>query len=293
MKGQYLVRLVNEHPLAVMPAKLQQFEAFLHYRLAGGPPVVYQAAAGPSYRMEGAVAVLPLFGVISQRLGMIDEMSGGTSLEAFMARFRAAMADPAVRTIVMQIDSPGGSVYGVQEASEEIRAARDSKKIIAAVDPLAASAAYWLASAASEIAMTPSGDVGSIGVVGMHVDYSEALAAEGIRVTYIHAGKHKVEGNQTEPLGEDARAFMQQRVDEYYGAFVRGVSKGRGVAPEAVRKDFGEGRVFGAEQALSVGMIDRIEPLAETIRRAQPRTRRPSAAAKAEADIAAAILQAS
>jgi len=293
MKGQYLVRLVNEHPLAVMPAKLQQFEAFLHYRLAGGPPVQYQAASGQAYRVEGAAAVLPLFGVISQRVSMLDEMSGGTSLEGFMGRLRAAVADPAVRSIVLQIDSPGGSVYGVQEAAEEIRAARDSKRIVAAVDPLAASAAYWLAASASEITMTPSGDVGSIGVVGMHVDYSEALAAEGIRVTYIHAGKYKVEGNQTAPLDEDARAFMQQRVDEYYSAFVRGVAKGRGVSPETVRKDFGEGRVFGAEQALSVGMIDRIEPLAETIRRAQPRNRKSAASAKAEADIAAAILQAS
>lgn len=292
MKHQYLVRMVNEHPLAVMPAKLEQFEAFLQYRLAGGPPVAYEANSGPAYRLEAAVAVLPLFGVISQRVNMLDEMSGGTSLEKFMGRLRAAVADPAVRSIVLQIDSPGGSVYGVQEAAAEIRELSATKKIIAHVDPLAASAAYWLASAASEITMTPSGDVGSIGVVGMHIDYSEALAAEGIKVTYIHAGKYKVEGNQAEPLSEDARSFMQQRVDEYYSAFVSGVAKGRGVPPATVRKDFGEGRVFGAEQALSVGMIDRVATLAEVIRGAQPRTRK-STAAQAEADIAVALARSS
>ena len=293
MKGQYLVRMINGHPLAILPSKLQQIEAFLQYRLAGGPKVDFQAAAGPAYRIEGAAAVIPLFGVIAHRMNMLDEMSGGTSMEAFMSRFRAAAADPGVRTIVVLGDTPGGSVYGIQEAAEEMRSARDSKRIIAHVGPLMASAGYWLASAASEITMMPSGEVGSIGVVGMHVDYSAALAEEGIKVTYIHAGKYKVEGNQTEPLGEDAHAFLQQRVDEYYGAFIRGVAKGRGIAPETVRKDFGEGRVFGAEQALSVGMIDRIETLDETIRRAQPRTRKPSAAAKAAANIAIAVSMAS
>lgn len=293
MKHEFLVRLLCEHPLAIHPAKLQQIEAFLQYRVAGGPAVQFEAAGAPTYAIAGQSAVIPVFGVISKRMNMLGEMSGGTSIERLGAQIRGAVADPGVRNVILQVSSPGGSVYGVQELAEEILALREQKKIIAVADDVAASAAYWLAASASEFVVTPSGEVGSIGVVAMHVDYSGQLEQEGIKVSYIHAGDHKVEGNPYEPLDDDARAFMQARVDDYYHAFVSGVAKGRGVARSVVKESFGQGRMFGAQKALEVGMVDRVATLAEVIRGAQPRTRVNRQALAAESDIAAAVLKAS
>ncbi|MGQ0589316.1 MAG: S49 family peptidase, partial [Sphingosinicella sp.] len=221
------------------------------------------------------------------------EISGGASLRQASRRLAGALADPAVTAIVLEIDSPGGSVYGVEEFANEVFAARARKRIVAHANALAASAAYWIAAQAEQFSVTPSGEVGSIGVVAVHVDYSEALKAEGIKITYVHAGEFKVEGNPAEPLNDAAQAFIQQRVNEYYEMFLAAVARGRGVGKTTVRKDFGQGRVYGAEQAKAAGMVDRIEPLTELIRRLQPRSRANQAALAAHADIAEAILKAS
>lgn len=292
MKSQF-VRMLAEHPLAILPAKLEQIEAFLQFRVAGGPAPQFQAAAPSSYRVVGHAAVIPLLGTVAKRMNMLSEISGGTSTEMVGAQIRQAVADPSVRKVILQIDSPGGSVYGVQELADEIYSLRDQKPIVAVADDLAASAAYWIGSAASEFVVTPSGEVGSIGVVAMHVDYSDALEQEGVKVSYIHAGDHKVEGNPYQPLSDDARGFMQQRVNEYYDAFTAAVARHRGVRRSTVIEQFGGGRVYGAEQAKSLGMVDRIATLADVIRGAQPRTRSPNKALAAEAAIAAAILKAS
>lgn len=293
MRHDFLIKFLNEYPMAILPSKLAQIEAFLQFRLAGGPRVEFEAQQAPAYEIAGSVAVLPIFGVIIPRADAFSDMSGGSSLERASKRFRQALEDPAVGAIVLQIDSPGGSVYAVQEFAQEVYAARGRKKIIAIADALSASAAYWIGSAAEQFVVTPSGEVGSIGVVMMHVDYSENLKAEGIKVSYIHAGEHKVEGNSAEPLGDEARTFFQQRVDEYYDAFVGAVARNRGVTRAKVLKDFGQGRVYGAEQAKEVGMVDRIATLAEVIRGLQPRSRLNRAAMAAEADIAEARLKAS
>ena len=127
------------------------------------------------------------------------------------------------------LDSPGGSVYGVSELADEIMNARAQKPVIAIANSLAASAAYWIGCSASELYVTPGGEVGSIGVWQAHFDYSQALAAEGVTPTLISAGKYKVEGNPYAPLGEDALGFMQSRVDDYYAVFTKSVARGRGV----------------------------------------------------------------
>ncbi len=294
MRNDFLIRFLNEYPMAIQPSKLAQIQAFLEFRLAGGPRVEFEAQQAPSYQVAGAVAVLPIFGTIIPRADAFTDMSGGASLERAAARLRQALEDPAVGAIVLDIDSPGGSVYGVQEFAQEVYAARGRKKIIAVADALAASAAYWIGSAAEQFVVTPSGEVGSIGVVAMHVDYSERLKTEGLKVTFIHAGEHKVEGNAYEPLEDDARAFIQKRVDEYHDAFVGTVARNRGVTKATVLKEFGQGRVYGAAEAKERGMVDRVAPLVEVIRGLQPRAARPNRSAlAAEADIAEAVLKAS
>jgi signal peptide peptidase SppA len=173
-----------------------------------------------------------------------------------------------VSAVVLDIDSPGGTVAGVTELAAEIRAARGgSKPIVAAANTLAASAAYWLASQADEVVVSPSGSVGSIGVYAVHQEVSRMLDEMGVGTTIISAGPHKTEGNEFEPLTDEARADIQSRVDVSYASFVADVAAGRGVTAEQVEADFGGGRVLTARKAQSAGMVDRVETLAQTVAR--------------------------
>lgn len=228
------------------------------------------AVAGGGQAPQGSViAVLSVFGIIAQHASQVDDISGpgGTSTERLAASLRAALNDPAVKAVVLNIDSPGGSVFGVQEIADEIFKARGQKPIVAQVNSLAASAAYWIAASADEIVVTPSGQVGSIGVYALHQDVSAAADKAGVKFSFISAGKYKVEGHPYEPLQDEARGAMQSTVDGYYSAFTRAVARGRGVVVDAVRNGFGEGRTVGADEAVRAGMADRVGTLDETLRR--------------------------
>jgi signal peptide peptidase SppA len=211
--------------------------------------------------------VIPITGVISHRMNLLTQFSGGTSTAGLTKAFRAALADPNVKAIVFDVDSPGGSVDGVAELADEILQARGQKKMVAVCNSLMASAAYWIASAADEVVFTSSGSGGSIGVFMVHEDYSEANKKMGIAPTYISAGKYKTEGNPDEPLSDDARAAMQADVDAFYSMFVNAVAKGRGVSASDVRSGFGQGRCLLAKDALKAGMCDKIATLDQTLAR--------------------------
>jgi signal peptide peptidase SppA len=172
-----------------------------------------------------------------------------------------------VGTIVLDIDSEGGSVEGTPELWTAIYDARQRKSVVAVANSMMASAAYWLGSAATEIVSTPSGSVGSIGVLHVHAEESKALEDAGIKLTVTKAGKYKGEGSPFEPLTDEAKDFIQSRVDEAYSMFVKDVAKGRGVPVNEVRKAYGQGRLLGAKEAKELGMIDRIATLDETIER--------------------------
>jgi signal peptide peptidase SppA len=151
-------------------------------------------------------------------------------------------------------------VYGVEELSDKIFAARDRKPIYSIADSMACSAAYWLATSAQTVCCTPGGDVGSVGVYCLHIDESEMLKGLGVKVSWIHAGKYKVEGNSAEPLDDEARANLQASVDETYGKFIDALSRNRhDVSKADVRANFGQGRVMSAAKALGAKMIDRID----------------------------------
>jgi signal peptide peptidase SppA len=270
-------------PWAILPEKLQQIGDILRARVAppGGEGSLLQGvssdevqrlrAAHEEARTRAAarstkvVAVLPLLGPIFQRANLFTEVSGGTSLQQFAGTFRAALADPAVNTIVLDVDSPGGEVFGTPEMADEIFAARGQKRIVAVANSLAASAAYWIASAAEELVMTPSGQVGSIGVFALHEDFSKMEEMQGVKSTLVSAGKYKVEGNPLEPLSADARAAIQKQVDNYYGMFVKAVARQRNAKVSDVRGGYGEGRLVGASEAQAAGLVDRIATLEETL----------------------------
>lgn len=274
MKYAHIVKFVTETPWAILPAKLAEIEAILELHLAGGRFSAEELRArfgesppSPTAMKRGAVAVLPLHGLIAHRIGGMSEMSGGVSTERFAAMFREAMADESISAIVLDIDSMGGTVPGVTELAGEIYEAkgRGTKRVLAHVNALAASAAYWIAASADEIIVTPSGSVGSVGVIAAHIDTSKADEQDGITRTIIAAGKHKAELDG--PLSDEAKAAIQWRVDQAYAQMVRDIARGRGVTPATVREGYGEGRVVSAQDALAAGMIDRIATFEVTIAR--------------------------
>ena len=218
---------------------------------------------------SGGVAVIPLYGVVTQRGNMVDDVSGpgSVSTQQFAAALRQALANETVSQILIDIDSPGGSVYGVSELADEIASARTQKPVVAIANSLAASAAYWIGCSASEFYVSPGGEVGSIGVWQAHFDYSQAFATEGVKPTLISAGKYKVEGNPYAPLDEEAQAFMQSRVDDYYTTFTKAVARGRGVPISQVRDGMGQGRVLGAEAALAQNMVDGIATFDDVVKK--------------------------
>jgi capsid assembly protease len=243
-----------------------------------------RAGARPSSGMESAqVAVVPVIGTLTQRVQMIGSAET-RSTAAVAAEVRAAVLDPGVDAVVMEIDSPGGEVFGVPEAWSSIRESSRMKPVVAHANSVAASAALYLASAASELLVTPSGEIGSVGVYSLHVDASKAIEASGEAWDFIVATKspYKIEGNPSGPLDEEARAHQQADVDRYMDMFIRDLSKGRGVSERHVETSFGGGRMLGPSAAVGVGMVDGVATFEQAIRRAAELTRPRRAGARAE-----------
>lgn len=228
-----------------------------------------QGASTQKSSAPTTIAVIPVWGVISPHARDIEDTSGppGTAAESVGRLFDMALNDPNVSSIVLDVDSPGGTIGGVPELAGKIFGARGKKKVVASVSGMAASAAYWIATAAEEVAVTPSGEVGSVGVYMVHQDFSGFYGKEGVNHTIIKAGKYKAEGHHAEPLTDEAKASLQGRVDESYGLFVNAVAKHRGVKAADVRGGYGEGRVVSAKAALDMGMVDRIATFDEVVAR--------------------------
>lgn len=301
-KYPHIARAVAEAPWAIRPSVLAVIIDIVKYRSEGHrlseDEVAERIGAGRGARpaaRSGDVAVIPISGVIAPRAAMFAQTSSsGTGVDELRAQLRMALADPEVGGILFDVDSPGGQVDGVPEMATEIRAARGQKPMVAIANSDAASAAYWLSTAADELWVTPSGQVGSVGVFSAHEDLSAAMEMDGIKTTLISAGKYKVEGNPFEPLADEAKAEMQAKVDEYYGMFVGDLAKNRGTDAATVRKDYGEGRMVTAKKAVSMGMADRVgtfDAAVDRVRRlALARPRPANAAANSYVEGMAAVM---
>lgn len=262
------------HPWSIMPEMLSVIAGILARRMAGVDTERSEIDAALVNRKNlpqprvGSVAMIPVYGVLAPRMNMMSEMSGGTTYEKLSGQLREAVSNPAIRTIVLDVDSPGGSVAGNAEFAAEIMRARTKKPIVAVAQYTMGSAAYQLSSAATEIVAAPSARVGAIGTYTIHDDMSEALAKLGVKRTYISAGAGKVDGNETEPLTGQALARVTAAVNDAYTQFVSTVVKGRGAGMTADRvRDEWKAHVYGASEAVSIGMIDSIGTLDETLTR--------------------------
>lgn len=271
-------RALNGKLWYVHEQKMNEILAFLELKLSGGSSsadaiAAIQAAntlsasraASTSSSGGKAIAVIPVYGIIMHRPAMDISGPGGCSTQILSQRIRNAMDDPNVGSIVLDVDSPGGDVDGVDELATEIFNARKKKKITAVSNCLCASAAYYLASQASEVVVSPSSQIGSIGVYCMHEDDSEMLAKLGVNLTLIKFGENKAEGNNLAPLTDSAREHMQEMVDTYGAMFEKAVARGRRVTQDEVHKKFGQGRMFDAKTAVKLGLADRVATLEEVL----------------------------
>lgn len=246
-------------------------------------------------RIEKGVAVIPIHGVIAHRASAVGRLSSnvGTSVEHIRQDLETAMADDSVQAVVLDVDSPGGSVSGIDELATEIRAARDRKPIVASTDGLMASAAYYLASQADRVIATKSSMVGSIGVIASFLDDYRYLAGKGIDPVVVKSvpGKGGVQTNGS--FSDSDRADLQREVDAYHAMFVDAVAAGRRMTGEDA-KAIADGRTYTGAEALSRRLIDAVESNpAKAITMARSLARVRSAAAttsKPAANVAAGAL---
>lgn len=258
-------------PWAIEPSKLLELQAIYATHLRGdkidlaavearlGRPLVNEQK---SYDIIDGVAVLPIEGVVAKKMNLFSQVSGGVSSQMVGSSVQAALADPAVHSIILAIDSPGGTVDGTQALADIVRAARDIKPTVTLGSGTMASAAYWFGSAASAVYIADSTTtVGSIGVVTSHKDVSGAETAQGVKTTEISAGKYKRIASQFGPLSDEGRQSIQDQLDYTYSLFVGAVAANRGVTTDTVLKDMADGRVFIGQQAIDAGLVDGVSTL--------------------------------
>jgi len=229
--------------------------------LAGGLAASYRQNGDAPYQVVDGIAVIEIAGVLIHRGGWIGQSSGQTSYEGIAAQIEAAASDPAVRGLALEIDSFGGEVAGVFDLADRIRAIRATKPVWAFVAEHAFSAGYALASQADRILLPRTGALGSIGVVVLHADISGQLDQDGVRVTLIHSGRHKVDGNPYQPLPEGVHDDIQREIDVLRFLFAETVAAGRASRLNQEAALATEAATYRGTDAVAAGLADEVTDL--------------------------------
>lgn len=272
--------------LAIMPESLQDIISKREMAIVDGIDIedAINRRATKFKNISGKVVTIPLHGFISHKATIWSALGFETSSETFGMWMDSLVNNGDVGAIVIDVDSPGGTALGLSGVSDKIFNLRGKKPIIAVVNDLMASAAYFIGSAADEIVSDPDALTGSIGTISVHMDFSQFLENAGIKPTVITSGKFKGEGNPFMPLTDEAKEDMQRMVDDFGASFVEAVARNRGTSVTDVKQNFGQGRVFRATEAKSIGMIDRVATMENVIRDLLPKGKSKSRA-NAELDI--------
>ena len=258
-------------PWAIIPEKLYEIQEIYSTHLRGekidiagieariGKPLENETQ---NYDVINDIAVIPIHGVTAKRANMFMRISGGVSTELAGRDIAEALNNPGIKGLILDIDSPGGTVDGTLELANIIFEGRDKKPVVAFSDGIMASAAYWIGSAAHKVYISgDTGQTGSIGVVATHVDYSEREKRMGIKTTEVYAGKYKRVVSQYKPLSKDGKQELQDRVDYLYSVFVDAVARHRGVSSETALKNMADGKVFVGKQGINAGLVDGVSTL--------------------------------
>jgi signal peptide peptidase SppA len=261
---------VMTSPWAIAPAKLSEIrEIYLaHMR---GPRIewkdmearVLNSLVGNKrdsdkpYCVTDGVAVIDIMDVLTKNAGFFSYLFGASSMTQIGEAIKAALIDPAVNSILLHVDSPGGTVDGTQELAETVFSVRGKKPIIAYTDGMMTSASYWIGSSADKVYI--SGDtteVGSIGTIFTHIDQSAWDEQMGDKYTHIVSGKYKDAASRHKPLSKEGRAYLQDQVDYLNGVFIDGVAKNRGVTSERALEMADGARIYIGKQAIDAGLVD-------------------------------------
>lgn len=267
MRYPHLAARLFNVPLMVRPSYARTIATVMSdrmgpYEVEGGDKLEIHEkdARKPSLDKDGVLTV-PIVGGLYHRGNDFDAMSGVQSYSGLQNELVTAMENPAVKAILLDIDSPGGEAGGCFSFAETVKTMRQKKPIWAVANSGAASAAYAIGSACSKFYAASDAMVGSIGVVWLHMDHSGMLAKEGLVASYVYAGKHKTDGNPFEPLEGDAKAEIQRLIDDRYQQFVSLVASNRPMSAEAIQKT--EAREYLASEAAELGLIDGVKSYAE------------------------------
>lgn len=266
----YLAQRLYNRPLMVTPRYAETVSSVLAARMGVAPVLAASEIETPTRRPYSAsltegVLTLPIVGGLYHRGTSVDAASGAESYTNLQNQIVEAVNAKEVKGILLDIDSPGGEAAGCFEFCAMLAELAQEKPIWAIANACCCSAAYAIAASANRVFATPSADVGSIGVVVMHTDLSKALEKKGVHVTFIHAGARKVAGNAYEPLPDDVRIEIQQAVDESYQRFIEHVATRRpAMSADDIRAT--DARFYGADKALSIGLVDAVAPY-EAVRR--------------------------
>lgn len=203
------------------------------------------------------IEVIPVSGVLVSRGSHISMCETMTSYESLRAQIRQAVADPMVERVVLDIDSPGGSAVGAFELAADIRAMAQQKPITGIVNYMAYSGGYLIGSACSELVVSQTSGVGSIGVIASHMDRSKQEEGMGVKVTTVYAGAHKNDLSPHEPLTEQSLKYLNDVVQESYQLFVNAVAEYRGLSVQQVIAT--EAGLFRGQQGIAAGLADRLQ----------------------------------
>lgn len=249
--------LVASTPWAILPSMLETISAIA--RRENDPLEAVEARLGRPLQntravsLRGDVAVVPVTGPIFRYANLFTAVSGGTSLDVLATDFASALDNPAVGSIVLNVDSPGGQAAGIAEFAQMVRAA--NKPVVAYVDGQAASAAYWIAAAADRIVMSKTAEAGSIGAV-VSIDTARSKPGGVIEIVSSQSPKKRPD------VATDAgRAQIQTRIDALAQVFVEDVAAYRGVPLDTVLQQFGQGDMRIAAAAVALGMADSVSTL--------------------------------
>lgn len=223
----------------------------------GGPRQV------KNYRIESGIAVLPVSGTLVHKFGYVQPRSGMTGYDGIVTRLQAAVSDPGVKGILLDIDSPGGEVAGAFDTADLIARIRDEKPVWSLASDMACSAGYLLASACSNRLITQTGIVGSVGVVVAHRSFEKMLEDAGVDITLIYSGAHKVDGNPYEQLPDDVKAEIQAKIDENRKMFAGKVATYSGLSLKTVMGT--EAATYEGAEAIKIGFANQIVNYADAV----------------------------
>lgn len=257
-----IIAKVTRQPWIITTEKLHAIMDVLNAKIAGDFKAMdYEAPERDGDREEyrefstpaGTIAVIPVHGILGKHLSSMEIACGGCSLDTLQNQLKTATASPRVTRILLDVNSPGGTVTGTPETAAMIRAARAVKPVWAFTDSEACSGAMWLASQCDVFYTTESATIGSVGVRMVLLDYTRKLEEEGVKVNAISSGKYKLLGAPFKALSDEERDMLQTESDRIHQQFQQAVN-----AVRPVETAYLQGQIYRGEEASGIGLSDGI-----------------------------------